>query len=148
MLQETLRESPRVDCLQNLSSPKQDSSYPRHSNQYSDVEDEDDDTDEEDEPESAIPNVRTFVRSEAPQDLVRHNSLASARGVKIDIILNSSFHCGGGVIKGNLVLQYNSKAKKNRNTQISSVKLDCLGVECKSNVGRSAYTDIGSRQWS
>lgn len=80
--------------------------------------------------EMLIPNVKTFVRSNAPQELARSSSNTKSRGVTADMTLLSVVHCGGGLIKGNLILRHNAKSKKNKTTQVSKIQLDCLGVEC------------------
>ncbi|ORY82147.1 hypothetical protein BCR37DRAFT_37436 [Protomyces lactucae-debilis] len=76
-----------------------------------------------------IPNAKTFVRQSAPQELVRTSSQTSARGVKADVVLQSVVHCGGGLLKGKVELCWSAKAKHNQQTQVTAIKLDCLGVE-------------------
>lgn len=88
------------------------------------------DSDEESVVESAIPNVRTFVRAEAPQDLTSHADLTHSRGLQIEMFVEATVFCGGGILKGELSLRHNPNARKNKNTQVVSVQLDLLGVEC------------------
>lgn len=74
--------------------------------------------------------MKTFVRSEAPRDLVNTSASTNAGGVSIDVTLHSNVSSGGGVMKGTLRVLYNPKSKRNRTTQVSKIQLDCLGVEC------------------
>jgi hypothetical protein len=76
--------------------------------------------------------VKTFVRQQTPQELVRSSSQPSARGVKIDVVLQSVMHCGGGMLKGRVEICWDARARHAQQTQITAVKLDCLGIECKS----------------
>lgn len=115
-----------IDHIQSKMSPRRTSTQSVEF-VYSDEEDDE----EESDPESMIPNVRTFVRSEAPQGLVRSASNTNARGVSIDMTLHSHVSSGGGLLKGLISIRFNPKAKRNRTTQVSNIQLDCLGVECK-----------------
>ena len=101
-----------------------------------DLEDEDEDIEEEDEidtddVDAFIPLTQTFVRHEAPQELLDTFSRTSTRGVKLDFGLQTTLLAGGGRVRGDICLKFNHKAKKNRMTQISSIKLDCIGFEGK-----------------
>lgn len=82
-------------------------------------------------PDSVIPLVRTFVRSEAPQKLVRIASQTNSRGVSVDLNLHSTTLSGGGIVKGDLLIHSEPRLKKNKSTQVCKIQLDCLGTECK-----------------
>lgn len=92
--------------------------------------DQESEDEQDSDAEMMIPNVRTFVRSDAPHELARSSSNKRSRGVAVDLHLVSVTHCGGGLIKGSLILRWQPNAKKNRTTQVAKIQLDCLGTEC------------------
>lgn len=78
---------------------------------------------------SLLPMVKTFVRAKAPVELIDASGGCNARGLSVAMTLHSVVYCGGGVLKGRLVLDYNHKSRKNQDTQVVAISLDCVGVE-------------------
>ena len=95
------------------------------------MEDLDTSDEESDFEETLIPNVKTFVRSTAPQELARASSQTRKQGVTIDLVLLAQTHNGGSMIRGDIVVHHRPKAKRNRATQVCSIRLDCIGMECE-----------------